>query len=112
MVVDAPEVIAAGHRRKGAVEREDFQSVSREIEFTDDFRAKQRNHVRTFGEEKTRENFFGDCRSAEHMPAFENDDFLPCFSEIRGVDEAVMAASDDNNVVVLPHSKGLRYKSE
>src|SRR5207247_1869948 len=42
VVVYAPQVIAAGHGRKRAVEWEDFQAVARKIEFTNDLGAKER----------------------------------------------------------------------
>jgi len=41
VVVDAPEVVATGHGREGAVERKNLQAVAREIEFTNDFRAQE-----------------------------------------------------------------------
>jgi len=111
VVVHAPEVVAAGHGREGSVERENFQAVAREIEFTDDFGAKERDDVRAFGKKKAGDDFFGDGGAAENVAAFENDDLLPCFGEIRGVDQAIVAAADDDYVVVLPHSVGLRHQS-
>src|SRR5438552_13511050 len=36
VIVYAPEIIAAGHGRERAVEREDFQAVARKIEFAND----------------------------------------------------------------------------
>jgi len=104
VVVDAPEVVAAGHRREGAVEREDFQAVARKIKFANDFRAEERDNVRTFRKKKAGDNFFGDGGAAEHMATFQDYDSLPCFGEVGGVDEAIVAAADDDNVVVLPHS--------
>src|SRR5580704_7277206 len=41
VIVNAPEVVAAGHGRKSAVERKNFEAVTREIEFTNDFRAEE-----------------------------------------------------------------------
>ena len=38
MIVHAPQVVAVRHRREGAVERQDLQAVSRQIELADDFR--------------------------------------------------------------------------
>src|SRR5258708_18414590 len=109
MVVDAPKVIAAGHGREGAVEREDFKAVAREIEFANDLGAEKRDHVRTFRKKKTGDDFFGDGGATENMAAFQDDDLLPCFGEIRGVDQAVVAAADDDNVVVLTNSILLRH---
>src|SRR5229473_8605734 len=111
VVVHAPEVVAAGHGREGAVEREDFQAVAREIEFADDFRAKKRDEVRTCGKKKTGEYFFSDSGATEDVAAFEYDDFFPGFGEIGGVDQTVVTAADDDNIVVLTHGAGLRYDS-
>jgi len=69
-----------------------------------DFRAEKRDNVRTFGKKKTGDDFFGDGGTAEDMAPFQDDDLLPCFGEICSVDQAVVAAADDDNVVVLPHS--------
>ncbi len=78
--------------------------MAREIEFADDFRAKKRDDIRTFGKKKAGEDFFSDRSAAEDVAAFENDDFLPGFGKIGGVDQSVVTAADDDNVVVLTHS--------
>src|ERR1700730_2239371 len=98
-----PEIVAARHGREGAVEGQDFQAVAREVELPDDFRAKQRDHIGTFGEKKPGNDFFGDGGAAENVAAFEHDDLLPRFGKIRGVDQAVVASANDDNVVVLTH---------
>ncbi len=112
VVVHAPEVVAVGHGREGAVEREDFEAVTRKIEFANDFRAKQRDDVRTFGKKESGDDFFSDSGAAENVAAFQDNDLLPRFGEIRGVDQAVVTAADDDDVVVLPHSGGLRYDAK
>jgi len=104
VIVYAPEIIAAGHGRERAVEREDFQAVARKIEFANDFGAKKRDDVRTFGEKKTGEDFFGDSGAAQNVAAFEDDNLLAGLGEVCGVDQAVVATADDDNVVLLPHS--------
>ena len=104
VIVYAPEIIAAGHGRERAVEREDFQAVARKIEFANDFGAKKRDNVRTFGEKKTGEDFFGDSGAAQNVAAFEDDNLLAGLREVCGVDQAVVATADDDNVVLLPHS--------
>ncbi len=104
VIVHAPEVVAAGHGGKGAVKRKNLEAVARKIEFADDFGAKERDNVRTFGEKKAGDDFFGDGGAAEHVATFEDDDLLPSFGEVGGVDQAVVAAADDDDVVVLTHS--------
>jgi predicted membrane protein len=78
--------------------------VAGEVEFANDFGAEQRDDVRTFRKKKTRDDFFGNGGSAEDVTAFEAQNFLAGFGEISGVDEAVVAAADDDNVVVVRHS--------
>jgi hypothetical protein len=41
VVVHAPQVITAGHGGEGAVERENFEAVAREVEVADNFRPQQ-----------------------------------------------------------------------
>ena len=38
------------------------------------------------------------------MAAFEDENFFAGFGEVRGVDQAVVAAADDDCVVMLRHS--------
>jgi hypothetical protein len=45
------------------------------------------------------------------VPSFKNDNPLPRFGEVCGVNEAVVAAANDDDVVVLPHEVRLRYGS-
>ena len=103
VIVDAPEVIAVGHGRESAVERKNFEAVAREIEVANNFRAKKRDDVRKNGKFEAGNDFFGDGGAAENVAAFENEDFLPCFGEVSRIDEAVVAATDDNYVVALRH---------
>ncbi len=99
VVVHAPQVIAAGHGREGAVERENFEAVAREIEVADDFRPQQRDDVRADGELEAGKDFFGAGRAAENVAAFEHENFLSGAREVGGVDEAVVAAADYDYVV-------------
>ncbi len=77
-----------------------------------DFRAEERDDVGAFGKKKARDDFFSDGSAAENVAAFQDDDLLPCFGKIGGIDQAVVTAADDDNVVVLPHSLGLRYDAK
>ena len=72
VIVHAPQVIAVGHGRKRAVERQNFQAVARKIELANDFRAKQRDDVRAFGEKKAGDDFFGNSGAAENVAALQN----------------------------------------
>ncbi len=108
VIVDAPEVVAIEHGGKSAVERKDFKAVVGQIEFANDFGAKERNYVGTFGEEETRDDLFGDGGAAEDAAAFEDENFLSGFGQVGCVHETVVTASDDDHIVGLRHSFGLQ----
>ena len=103
VIVHAPEIIAVGHGRDRAVERQNFQAVAREIEIANDFRAQQRDDVGKDGKFEAGDDFFGDGGAAENVAAFEDEDFLAGFGEIRRVHQAVVAAADHDDVVFLCH---------
>src|SRR5271156_2403478 len=105
MVVHAPEVIAAKHRSERAVQRKDFESVAREIELANDFRPQQRHNVRTFRKKEARNDFFRHSGATKYMAALQRKHLLPRFSQVGGVDKPVVAATDDNDVVVLRHAE-------
>ena len=99
MIVHAPQVVAAGHRRERAIERKDLEAVARQVEIADDLGSQQRHHVRAHRKLEPRKDFLGDGGAAEHMPSFEHENLLACFRKIRGVDQPVVAAADYDDVV-------------
>lgn len=103
VIVDAPEVIAVGHRRESAVERQNFEAMAWKIEVANNFRAKKRDDIRKNRKFEARDDFFGDCGTAQNVAAFENKDFFPCLGEVSRIHEAVVASTDDNYVVTLGH---------
>jgi hypothetical protein len=103
VVVDAPEVIAVEHRREGPVEREDLEAVPGQVELADDLGPQERDDVGADRELESREDLFGHRRAAEHVAPLEDEDLLSGAREVRGVDEAVVPASDDDDVVLRAH---------
>ena len=103
VIVHAPEIVAAGHGREGAVERQDFEAVARQVEVADDFRPQQRDHVRADRELEARVDLFGDGGAAEHVAALEHENFLAGLGQVGGVDQAVVAAADHDDVVFGSH---------
>ena len=69
------------------------------IEVANDFRPQQRDDVGADREFEAGENFFGAGRAAEHMAAFEHQNFLSGARQVGGVDQAVVAAADHDYVV-------------
>src|SRR5437762_11603860 len=59
VIVYAPQVIAVGHGRKCAVEREDFQAVMRKIEFANDLGAEERDNISAVGKKEDGEDVLG-----------------------------------------------------
>jgi hypothetical protein len=100
VVVDAPEVIAVGHRRERPIERENLEAVPWQIQLTDDLGPQQRHHVRADGVLEARIDLFGHRRAAQHVAALEDEDLPPRSRQVRGVDEPVVSAADDDDVVV------------
>ncbi len=103
VVVDAPEVFSLEHGSESAVERKDFQAVARQIEIANDFRAEERNYVRTNGKLEAGENFFGYCCAAQDITLFEDENLFACAGEIGRVDQAIVAAADYDYVVARGH---------
>ncbi len=99
VVVHPPQVIAVGHGREGAVERQDFQAMAGKIEIADNLRPQQRDHVGAHRELESGEDFFGDGGPAEHVPALQHQHFLSGARQIGGVDEAVVASADHDHIV-------------
>ena len=103
VVVDAPEVVAVEHRRERPVQREDLEAVPGEVEVADDLGPQQRDDVGAHRELEAREDFLGHRRAAEHVTPFEDENFLSGAREVGGVDQAVVPASDDDDVVLRAH---------
>jgi len=104
VVVHAPEMIAVGHRGERAIEGKNFEAMAGEIEFANDFGAEEGDYIGALGEKKTGDDFFGDGGAAENVAAFEDKNFFAGFSEIGSVDQSVVAAADDDCVVMLRHA--------
>ena len=100
VIVDAPQIVAVRHRRERAVERQDLESVPRQIELPDDLRPQQRDDVRAHRELEARKDLFGDCRAADNVPPLEDQHLASSARQVGGVDEPVMPAADDDDVVV------------
>ena len=99
VVVHAPEVITAGHRRERAIERQNLEAVAREIEVADDLGPEQGDDVRADGEFESRKDLFGDRGAADEVPAFEDEHFSAGARQICGGGEAVVARADHDRVV-------------
>ena len=100
VVVHAPQVVAVRHRRERAVERQDLQAVSRQVELADDLRPQQRHDVGADRVLEAGEDLLGDRGAAEHVPALDHEHLAARPRQIRGVDQPVVAPADHDHVVV------------
>ena len=100
VIVHAPEIVAVRHRRERAVERQHFEAVAGQIEIADDLRAQQRHDVRADRDVEAGKHFLGHRRAAEHVPALEHEHTAARARQIRRVRQPVVAAADDDDVVL------------
>src|SRR5436190_7246109 len=103
MIVDAPEVIAIRHRRERAVEWKNLKTVPRQIEFANNFRAEQGDDIGANRKLEAGKNLLGDRRAAEHMTPLKHQHTLARARQISRIHQAVVAAADDDDVVVRFH---------
>src|SRR5450631_1231909 len=99
-------MVAVRHGSESAVERQDLQSVSGQIEVANDLGPQQRDDVRANGKLEAGKDFFRASRSAKDVTAFEHEHFLSRFGQIGGVGEAVVASSDHDYVILRTARNG------
>src|ERR1051326_8494242 len=104
VIVHAPQIVAVGHRRERSVERQDLEAVPWQIELADDLGPEQRDDVGGDRELEARNDLLGDGRAPQDVPALEDEHLPSRAREIRGIDKAIVAAADHDDVVV--HVRG------
>src|SRR5262245_65343702 len=92
----AREVIAVVERCHRALERQDLKSMSREVQFANDLRTQETHDVREDRELESGIDLLGDRGAADQRTPLEDERLLAGLREIRGSDEAVVAAADDD----------------
>jgi hypothetical protein len=83
--------------------RQDFEAVARQVEIADDLWPQQRDHVGAHRELETGKDFLGDGSAAQHVAAFEYENFFAGLGKVGGVDEAIVASADHDCVVFGSH---------
>jgi hypothetical protein len=78
--------------------------VPRQVQLADDLGAQQRDDVRRDGVLEAGIDLLGDRRAAEHVAPLEHEHLAARAGEIRRIDEPVVAAADDDDVVLV-HGK-------
>ena len=108
VIVDAPQMVAVGHRGESAVEREDLKSVAWKVEVANDLGPQQRDDIRTNGKLEAGKHFFGASRAAKDVAALEHEHFLSRFRQIGGVGEAIVASA--NHYYVILRTRNSRHR--
>ena len=103
VIVHAPQVVAARHRREGAVERQDLEPVPRQIQLPDDFRPQQRDDVRADRESEAREDFFADRGAADDVTPLEHQHLAAGAREVSRGSESVVPGANDDGVILRWH---------
>jgi hypothetical protein len=95
------EIVAIGKRRHGAFERQDMQSMSRQLEVADDLRAQQAHDVGKHREGETRKDLLAHRGATENRATLEHEHLASGAREVGGIDEAVVATADHDRIPVL-----------
>ncbi len=100
VIVHAPQIIAARHRRERAVERQNLEAVLRQVELADDLGPQQRHDVRAHRVLEAGVDLLGHRRAAEHVAALEHQHLPAGAREVRRAHQPVVAAANHDDVVV------------
>ena len=104
-IAGTPQVVPVGQGCERTVEGKNFEAMPAEIEFADDFRSKKRHDVGRNREPETGNDLFGDRRAAHDVPPLEDQYPAAGTSEVCGVNEAIVASADHDNVICGRHEK-------
>ena len=100
-VLAEQEVIAVLHRREGRVHEQGHEPVPHEVELLDDLRPDEAEPVGEGGEAEPRMELFGDRGAADEVASLEDEGAKPGLREVGAIDEAIVAAADDDGVVLV-----------
>ncbi len=110
VIVALREVVAGGEGRQRALERQNVQTVAREIKVANDLRPEQAHHVREDGEREPGKDLLAQRRAADLLATLDHEDALPASRQVRCADQAVVPAADHDRVVFLSH-RYARFRS-
>ena len=99
VVLAQPQVVAVLHRAEGGRHQERHEAVLGQLEVLDDVRPEQAQRVREGREPEARAELLGDRRAADEVAALEDQRPEPGLGQVGAVDQAVVAATDDDRVV-------------
>ena len=100
-VLAEQQVVAVLHRRERRRHQDRHEAVLDELELLDDVGPQQAQRVRERREVEARDELLGDRRAADEVAPLEDQRLQAGLGEVGAVDQAVVAAADDDRVVVL-----------
>ena len=92
------EVVAVAGEDRAALVGDDLQAEARQFEIAHDLRAEQRADIGAIGVEKARRQFAAGRRATDPVVLLDHQHVEARPLQIAGVDEAVVAAADDDSV--------------
>ncbi len=95
------QIVAVVERHDGALQRENLEPVPGQLEVADDLGAEQAHHIGKDRELESREDLLGDGGAPDQRPALQHQHFLAGAGQVGRRDQAVVAAPDEDRVVVL-----------
>ena len=99
VVLAEPQVVAVLHRRERRRHQQRHEAVLGQLEVVDDVRPEQAQGVREGREPEARVELLGDRRAADERAPLEDQRLEPGLGQVGAVDQAVVAATDDDRVV-------------
>ena len=99
VVLAEPQVVAVLHRRERRRHQERHEAVLGQLEVVDDVRPEQAQGIREGREPEARVELLGDGRATDERAALEDQRLEPGLGQVGAVDQAVVAATDDDRVV-------------
>ena len=99
VVLAEPQVVAVLHRREGRRHQERHEAVLGQLELVDDVRPQQAERVREGREREARVELLGDRGATDQVAPLEDQRLEPGLGQVGAVDQAVVAATDDDRVV-------------
>ncbi len=105
-VLAEEEVVAVLHRSERRRHKERHEAVLRQLEVVDDVRPEEAEGVRERREPEARSELLGDRRPADDVAPLEDERPQAGLGEVGPVDEAVVAAADDDRVVAPVARRG------
>src|SRR5262249_46384901 len=103
-VAPGAEVVAVIERRDGALERQDLQTVAREIQVANDLRPQQTHDVGKHGELEAGKDLLRDRRAADERSAFEDERLASGTRQVCRGNQSIVTAADDDRIVFHRHA--------